>query len=245
MLCPLRQVVFTKTFFTNTSFNCNDRPFHLVVVVMREGQSQEAALSGTENSQPPWVHLVSLCSAPIHVDARKRTAQERPSAHPEDVCLANRQSIDAQAPKAIDATTSLVLPQTLVDSTGNAWIVISLDGRVQRVLTSSAYGWVPSQLLGTSFFALCLPGECEVIRITLQVMAATFKVRSQSASNDVPAVRMIHRIIHGPRQAATEPVWMDSIVSFDQEMHTISFCSRSALQFGSKLSSIQVLPVDP
>ena len=68
------QAIFPSLLFQRTSFNCGNRPFHLVITVIA--------------TRTP---LITLCSSPVHVDARKRTKGERPDAHADDVRLIQRQ----------------------------------------------------------------------------------------------------------------------------------------------------------
>ena len=107
--CQRRLVAGATTFssllFRHTSFNCGNRPFHLVVAVhapahhplavaaLRRGEATlmpNAAADGAP-SQQQMVSLACSCSSPIIVDARKRTKGERPEADASDVRLVQRQ----------------------------------------------------------------------------------------------------------------------------------------------------------
>ena len=57
---------FSSLLFQHTSFNCGNRPFHLVVTVLASSSA------GLPPAQRKAVALASVCSSPIHVDARKR-----------------------------------------------------------------------------------------------------------------------------------------------------------------------------
>ena len=107
--CQRRLVAGATTFssllFRHTSFNCGNRPFHLVVAVhapahhpiavaaLRCGEATllpNTAADGAP-SQQQMVSLACSCSSPIIVDARKRTKGERPEADASDVRLVQRQ----------------------------------------------------------------------------------------------------------------------------------------------------------
>jgi len=107
--CQRRLVAGATTFssllFRHTSFNCGNRPFHLVVAVhapahhplavaaLRRGEATllpNTAADGAP-SQQQMVSLACSCSSPIIVDARKRTKGERPEADASDVRLVQRQ----------------------------------------------------------------------------------------------------------------------------------------------------------
>ena len=97
------ETTFSSLLFRHTSFNCGNRPFHLVVAVhapahhplavaaLRRGEATllpNTAADGAP-SQQQMVSLACSCSSPIIVDARKRTKGERPEASPDDVRLMN------------------------------------------------------------------------------------------------------------------------------------------------------------
>ena len=105
---------FSSLKFQFTSWNCDKRPFHLIVgvfapathplaVAARAGQGGQAPAeqggvqwrqAGEYDGSPPPEHemvaLACVRSPPIVVDARKRTNRERPRANEYDVCLAKR-----------------------------------------------------------------------------------------------------------------------------------------------------------
>jgi hypothetical protein len=102
------ETTFSSLLFRHTSFNCGNRPFHLVVAVhapahhplavaaLRRGEATllpNTAADGTPGapSQQQMVSLACSCSSPIIVDARKRTKGERPEADASDVRLVQRQ----------------------------------------------------------------------------------------------------------------------------------------------------------
>ena len=99
------ETTFSSLLFRHTSFNCGNRPFHLVVAVhapahhplavaaLRRGEATllpNTAADGAP-SQQQMVSLACSCSSPIIVDARKRTKGERPEADASDVRLVQRQ----------------------------------------------------------------------------------------------------------------------------------------------------------
>ena len=102
------ETTFSSLLFRHTSFNCGNRPFHLVVAVhapahhplavaaLRRGEATllpNTAADGAPGapSQQQMVSLACSCSSPIIVDARKRTKGERPEADASDVRLVQRQ----------------------------------------------------------------------------------------------------------------------------------------------------------
>ena len=102
------ETTFSSLLFRHTSFNCGNRPFHLVVAVhapahhplavaaLRRGEATllpNTAADGAPGapSQQQMVSLACSCSSPIIVNARKRTKGERPDADASDVRLMPRQ----------------------------------------------------------------------------------------------------------------------------------------------------------
>jgi len=69
------EATFSSLQLLHTSFNCGNRPFHLVITVAAQGPQGLQALA-------------CVSSPPIHVDARKRSKGERPDARAGDVRLA-------------------------------------------------------------------------------------------------------------------------------------------------------------
>ena len=96
----LGETTFSSLLFQNTSFNCGNRPFHLVVTLLAPASHPLAiaALRSGEVAAPPWlaplpeqmVAIASVASSRIVVDARKRTTGERPDADASDVRLVQR-----------------------------------------------------------------------------------------------------------------------------------------------------------
>ena len=98
--CQRRLVDGTATFssllFQHTSFNCGNRPFHLVLTLLRgapvvtaepaDGGGSPGAMGSQRQPARAMVALATALSNPIHVDARKRTKVERPDAA-EDLSL--------------------------------------------------------------------------------------------------------------------------------------------------------------
>jgi len=112
----LGQTTFSSLLFKHTSFNCDSRPFHLVVTVLAPASHPlaiaalasgealapaDSSPAGGGGAQPEqMVALACMCSSPIIVDARKRTKGERPDADASDVRLVLRQrSSMPQQPK--------------------------------------------------------------------------------------------------------------------------------------------------
>jgi len=110
------EAAFSSLFFKHTSFNCGNRPFHIVATVLAPAHhplaiaaleqqraaaaaqaAQAAAVAGGDPAafgfmEPPqgMVALACVCSSPIMVDARKRTNGERPHAAADDVRVMQR-----------------------------------------------------------------------------------------------------------------------------------------------------------
>ena len=91
--------------FKHTSFNCANRPFHLVVALL-DDPSLAAATSGDAAAElaaasvapASLAALAMLRSSPIHIDARKRTQVERPDVPADDVRLLLRPARTARRP---------------------------------------------------------------------------------------------------------------------------------------------------
>ena len=101
------EATFSSLLFRHTSFNCGNRPFHVVVSVFTPAHAPLAAAAlrhgevgpATADSSPAsggrspqqMVALACVCSSAVTVDARKRTKKERPEASASDVRLVQRQ----------------------------------------------------------------------------------------------------------------------------------------------------------
>lgn len=117
-------MTFTRLLFKRTSFNCGNRPFRLVVQIVR-GISQNHAQAAPQSrasldeeepgSVPPANRsgdlsegtlktIACFYSCPVHIDARKRSKGERPEAQDDDVRLAQRQRLLLQEQRNSKAT---------------------------------------------------------------------------------------------------------------------------------------------
>ena len=136
----------------------------------------------------------------------------------------------------------------VVDATGDAFVEVRADGVVVRVLSSSAFGYSPPQLLSRSLLTIVHPDEHSDLLQTLQALlmmasaraAAGAAAGSSSATPTPPAtphsLRVLHRVDLGIGGAQTpEPVAVDSIISLASSAdartppQTLFVCSRSAL----------------
>ena len=166
--CQRRLVDGTATFssllFQHTSFNCGNRPFHLVLTLLRGAPvvtaepadggrgSRGDGLAAAAGARA-MVALATALSNPIHVDARKRTKVERPDAAEDDVRLAQRsRNAPARAPAPARAlqpaaaaanTAGGGLGQwaVLFDATGDALLELLPDLTVCRSFTTTSYGY--------------------------------------------------------------------------------------------------------
>jgi hypothetical protein len=272
------EVSFSRLFFQQTSFNCGNRPFRIVVMIL--SAPPRLAMPGSFTpSEPSSMHslrpLVCLCSCPVHVDARKRSKGERPEARDDDVRLVQRQRPTTQQQGQLSdhqhqhqqqqqqqqggfagwlgSLTSGIagqshqhtampptIPTALMDAAGDSFIEVCADGVVVRMLTSSAFGYTPPQLVGRSLLNIVHPDDHTGLMQTLKallMMASThvastnvdgrYGARGRSSggggggggggSNSAPSpksLRVLHRVLLGLGSAQTpEPVAVDSIVS--------------------------------
>ena len=197
--------------------------------------------------------LVCICSSPVRVDARKRSKGERPEASEDDIRLVNRQrpagsaaqgtgapsaqSGNASASAASSAgdgsadasalrldTDTRFTTRALIDATSDAFIEVRPDGVVVQMLSSTAFGYTPAQLLGRSLLTIChtdeQPGLLQTMQALLMMACAARSAERAGASaaavpNAVPrTVRMLHRVIVGlGGERTAEAVAVDSIVS--------------------------------
>jgi len=84
--------IFSRLSFQQTSFNCGNRPFHLVVALCTILPQQDFAAPPSAGPPAQLVCLACVRSTSIHVDARKRTKCERPDAQAGDVRLVQRRA---------------------------------------------------------------------------------------------------------------------------------------------------------
>ena len=137
--------------------------------------------------------------------------------------------------------------RSLMDATSDAMVELRPDGVVVQVLSSTAFGYTPSQLLGRSILTICYTEEHPALLQTMQALLM-LNVQAQAAAAGASAapgltmprtVRMLHRVIvglGGPRTA--EPVAVDSIVSIAAptrsggQAQTLLLCARRALPMG-------------
>ena len=137
--------------------------------------------------------------------------------------------------------------RSLMDATSDAMVELRPDGVVVQVLSSSAFGYTPAQLLGRSILTICYTDEHPALLQTMQALLM-LNVRAQAGADAASArpglmmprtVRMLHRVIvglGGPRTA--EPVAVDSILSIAApnriggQAQTLLLCARRALPVG-------------
>ena len=208
----------------------------------------------------PLVPLACICSSPFYVDARKRSMRERPEASARgDVRLISRHKSSggpAVAPASaahlkgavqspIDSHFSL---RPLVDATNDAVVELRPDGIVVQMLSSTAFGYTPVQILGRSFLSICHTDDHPDILQTMQALLLPLWQRSRSVvilpqgqfsgADDIPkTVRVLHRVIvglNGPR--VPETVAVDTILSvIESSSETLLLSSRRALPRLSQL----------
>eukprot|EP00316_Scyphosphaera_apsteinii_P008107 CAMPEP_0119337456 /NCGR_PEP_ID=MMETSP1333-20130426/94029_1 /TAXON_ID=418940 /ORGANISM="Scyphosphaera apsteinii, Strain RCC1455" /LENGTH=460 /DNA_ID=CAMNT_0007348505 /DNA_START=120 /DNA_END=1499 /DNA_ORIENTATION=+ len=224
--CQLRlvggSVVFSSLLFLHTSFNCGNRPFHLVITAIQP--------NATSNSMTA---LGCICSSAIHVDARKRTKIERPDSAVDDVRLQQRQrsfssnntpggssrapvveshapplNINQAAPEAgaqhsmMHASTQLtaaVSDSTLLyhvfDATGNALLEILPDWTVIRVISNEAFRYSRADLTGTSLLAIIHPLEhLPLLQTTQALLAMSMGQADSKPETSCHSIRARHRV---------------------------------------------------
>ena len=300
---------FTRLVFTQTSFNCGNRPFHIVVTLLAAPPRTDNGADGMLAAFPPppgappplvttpLIPLACVCSSPVRVDARKRSKGERPEAAADDVRLVSRQrpaggagnatAAPAAAPASVAHNQGGAHPlsqshsaqgggqagiprsltdgdggsdlrfsaRTLMDATSDAVVELRPDGVVVQMLSSTAFGYTPAQILGRSFLSICHTDEHPAI---LQTMQALLMMNLRQVGRGVvdsagPApstiaipktVRMLHRVIVGLNGDRTaETVAVDTILSVTaatlagSSPETLLLCARRALPVGVDPSS--------
>ena len=300
---------FTRLVFTQTSFNCGNRAFHIVVTLLAAPPRTDSGADGMLAAFPPppgappplvttpLIPLACICSSPVRVDARKRSKGERPEAAADDVRLVSRQrpgtggggGNSTAPPAAAPATAHPLSPScgnqlhghagqsgtgisrsltdgdggsdlrfsalTLMDATSDAVVELRPDGVVVQMLSSTAFGYTPAQILGRSFLSICHTDEHPAI---LQTMQALLMMNLRQVGRGVvdaagtgpnavaipKTVRMLHRVIVGLNGDRTaETVAVDTILSVTQATlagsspETLLLCARRALPVGVDPSS--------
>ena len=324
------EATFTRLLFQQTSFNCGNRPFHLVVTLLvaprGHGAAMQARASAADNGAlgPSLVPVACITSSPVRVDARKRSKGERPEAAADDVRLASRQrptsalvNSASRGPFAADPSDETAAPaaggngkcsalgvpgggsdalvpgggaaagvatsgppaahagavslqpmamltdgaggpdlrftaQSLMDATSDAVVELRGDGVIVSMLSSSAFGYTASQLLGRSFLTICHTDEHPGLLQTMQALllmhererGPTGAERAGPQQMRLPqSIRILHRVIIGLGGDRTaETIAVDSILSVTAarlaggSSATLLLCARRALP---------VAPVDP
>ena len=228
----------------------------------------------------PLKPLVCVCSSPVRVDARKRSKGERPEASEDDIRLVNRQrpaglaaqgtgapsaqSGNASASAASSAgdgsadasalrldTDARFTTRALIDATSDAFIEVRPDGVVVQMLSSTAFGYTPAQLLGRSLLTIChtdeQPGLLQTMQALLMMACAERAGRREqpgasaaTVPRSVPrTVRMLHRVIVGlGGERTAEAVAVDTILSVTEA------AAEGTAPQTLLLSSRRALPVD-
>ena len=245
--CQRRLVDGTATFssllFQHTSFNCGNRPFHLVLTLLRgapvvtaepaDGGSSPGAMGSQRQPARAMVALATALSNPIHVDARKRTKVERPDAAEDDVRLAQRsRNAPARAPapaRALQpAAAAAANPAggglgqwaVLFDATGDALLELLPDLTVCRSFTTTSYGYPASALSGESILRLIHPEERPALQQTAQALLAMALGSGGTAGPAAGApgrfaVRVQHRVLFcaAVPGGAHQAISVDSLVT--------------------------------
>ena len=290
------EATFTRLLFQQTSFNCGNRPFRLVIHILKAtprssieasriadphasasgviGGGQGELVDGMLSQHDSMTPLACLCSCPVHIDARKRSKGERPEARDDDVRLVQRQrptaskqqlqhggglatwfgNLASLAQSNPSRQPEQAPPLPLMDAAGDAFVEVRSDGVVVRVLSSVAFGYGASQLLGRSFLTIVHPddhaGFLQTLQAMLMLVSGSHKqpsasLRSSESAKDpsmppLPpqSLRVLHRIMVGMGSATIpKAVAVDSIISVAESPHTASatptstlyVCSRTAL----------------
>ena len=145
----------------------------------------------------------------------------------------------------------------LIDATSDAFVEVRPDGVVVQMLSSTAYGYTPAQLLGRSLLTICHtdehPGLLQTMQALLMMAGAQRAGRGVSQGGDGssigtqragPAfprtVRMLHRVIVGlGGERTAEAVAVDTILSVTAAAvegtapQTLLLSSRRALPVGA------------
>ena len=104
--------------------------------------------------------------------------------------------------------------RSLMDATSDAMVEVRPDGVVVQVLSSTAFGYTPAQLLGRSILTICFTEEHPALLQTMQALLA-MNANYRHASGLTPrTIRMLHRVVVGLGGARTaQTVAVDSIMS--------------------------------
>ena len=62
--------------------------------------------------------------------------------------------------------------RALMDATSDAVVVVRADGVIVQILSSTVFGYTPSQLLGRSFLTICQADEHPGLLQTMQALLA-------------------------------------------------------------------------
>lgn len=216
------EVVFSSLLFKHTSFNCGNRPFHLVVTLL--ALVPDLAIPTSHK----LIGVACYCSSPIHVDARKRTKGERPEASEDDVRLMQRQrgnapfaTATAGAPgsAAVAGVAEAGSPAAatmlaLVQAMGCTVLELRADLLVLSVLSTSALGYRPQELVGSSLLNVLHPEEHSALVQTTQALMAMAAGAAGSAQiGATSAVRAVHRARMRNSDGHIESVVIDSTIS--------------------------------
>lgn len=130
--------------------------------------------------------------------------------------------------------------RALMDATSDAVVVVRADGVIVQILSSTVFGYTPSQLLGRSFLTICQADEHPGLLQTMQALLA-MNAGYRHASGLTPrTIRMLHRVVVGLGVARTaQTVAVDSIMSVasaspgsEDAPETLLLCCRRALPVG-------------
>ena len=168
----------------------------------------------------------------------------------------------AAGPGGEEATASDLLgadtrfsAHALIDATSDAFVEVRPDGVVVQMLSSTAFGYTPAQLLGRSLLTICHtdehPGLLQTMQALLMMACASAAGRGDGTegvalvAGGVPrTVRMLHRVIVGlGGERTAEAVAVDTIVSVTAAAvegtapRTLLLSSRRALPIGAHAGS--------
>ena len=320
------EVSFTRLVFQQTSFNCGNRPFRLVVSILSAPPNEGQALpeGKKEGEGKSLIPLACYCSCSVHVDARKRSKGERPEAKDDDVRLVQRQRPGPETEKSqgqhsqqqqgphyhqqgqqgqhgqahsqqqgqhnqprggpqqqqqggglsgwlanfgwgggsggssqgggpSHPSTAVPPNPALMDATGDAFLEVRADGVIVNFLSSTVFGYAPSELLGRSILTVCHPDDHAALLQTLQALLVLHAGGSDNAH--LPrSVRVIHRVVVGlgkgsdraglGGQRRPETIAADTILTMTRSAlaagmkpQTIIMCSRCALPIAADPTS--------
>ena len=133
----------------------------------------------------------------------------------------------------------------LMDAAGDAFVEVTAEGMVVRVLGTAVFGYTPDQLVGRSFFSLCHPDDSMGLLQTMQALLLMASAQAQPGSvaavGSWRSVRVLHRVLTGiGGQRPPEQIAVDSIVSVtpptlpSAPSQTLLVCSRAALPIAAE-----------